>query len=119
HDSQNHTHKCARWALRMRIQTTIKSVYSSKIEVRSAFVLMSLFEGCWGRLFPLRLTNTAASTPWLLVLFLATVAAASQSPSSSPGIEIEPPDLDLILQRLEDVERQDPAQSRPYEVTRE
>jgi len=72
-----------------------------------------------GRLFPLRLSNTAASTPSLLFFFLATVAAASQAPSSSPAVEIKPPDLDVILQRLEDVQRQDPAQSRSYEVTRE
>ena len=38
-------------------------------------------------------------------------------PSSTP--EIESPDLNLILQRLEDVQHEDPAQSRPYTVTRE
>ena len=38
-------------------------------------------------------------------------------PSSTP--EIESPDLNLILQRLEDVQHEDPAQSRPYKVTRE
>jgi hypothetical protein len=55
---------------------------------------------------------------WLLVLvFLATLASSSQVPSSTP--EIKSPDLNLILQRLEDVQHQDPAQSRPYEVTRE
>jgi hypothetical protein len=38
-------------------------------------------------------------------------------PSSTP--EIESPDLNLILQRMEDVQHQDPAQSRAYTVTRE
>jgi hypothetical protein len=73
-------------------------------------------------LSPLRLTTTAASTPWLLVLAsLATIASASQSPSSSSTAadELKPPDLNLILQRLEDVQHQDRARSRPYEVTRE
>jgi hypothetical protein len=41
----------------------------------------------------------------------------SQVPSSTA--EVKSPDLNLILQRLEDVQHQDPAQSRPYEVTRE
>jgi hypothetical protein len=55
---------------------------------------------------------------WLLVVvFLAAFASWSQVPSSI--VEIEAPDLNLILQRLEDVQHQDPAQSRPYEVTRE
>ena len=60
------------------------------------------------------------STPrlWLPVLvFLTTVASSSQVPSSTA--EIPSPDLNLIMQRLEDVQHQDPAQSRPYEVTRE
>jgi hypothetical protein len=55
---------------------------------------------------------------WLPVLvFLATLASSSQVPSSIA--EIKSPDLNLILQRLEDVQHQDPAQSRPYDVTRE
>ena len=55
---------------------------------------------------------------WLPVLvFLATLASSSQVPSSTP--EIRSPDLNLILQRLEDVQHKDPAQSRPYTVTRE
>lgn len=69
---------------------------------------------------PLRLTNTAVSKPWVLVLFLATLASASQEPSSSPvAAESKAPDLSLILQRLEEVQQQDPADFRPYEVTRE
>ena len=55
---------------------------------------------------------------WLPVLVsLATLASSSQLPSSPS--EVKSPDLNLILQRLEDVQHQDPAQSRPYEVTRE
>jgi len=48
---------------------------------------------------------------------LATLASSSQvTPSTG---EIKSPDLDVILQRLEDIQHRDPAQSRPYEVTRE
>jgi hypothetical protein len=48
---------------------------------------------------------------------LATLASSSQvTPSSA---EIKSPDLTLILQRMEDIQHQDPAQSRPYELTRE
>ena len=66
----------------------------------------------------MRRTNTATPRLWLSVLvFLATLASSSQVPSSTP--EIESPDLNLILQRLEDVQHEDPAQSRPYTVTRE
>jgi hypothetical protein len=49
--------------------------------------------------------------------FLATLASWSQVPSSTA--ELKSPDLNLIVQRLEDAQHQDPAQSRPYEVTRE
>ena len=55
---------------------------------------------------------------WLpVVLLLAILASSSQLPS--PATEIESPDLNVILQGLEDAQHQDPAQSRPYEVTRE
>jgi hypothetical protein len=55
---------------------------------------------------------------WLPVLvFLATLASSSQDPSSAA--EIKSPDLNLVLQRLEEVQHQDPARSRPYEVRRE
>ena len=51
------------------------------------------------------------------LVLLATLASSSQvAPSTT---EIKPPDLTLILQRLEDIQHQDPAQSRPYELTRE
>ena len=67
---------------------------------------------------------TGKATPRLclpVLVFLATVASWSQEPSasSSSTAEVKPPDLNLILQRLEDVQHQDPAESRPYEVTRE
>jgi hypothetical protein len=60
-----------------------------------------------------------AGTPrlWLPVLVFLAMGASSQRPSLTA--ETKPPDLNLILQRLEDVQHQDPAQSRPYEVTRE
>jgi len=63
-------------------------------------------------------TKTATLMLWLSgFVLLATLASSSQvTPSTT---EIKPPDLDLILQRLEDVQHQNPAQSRPYEVTRE
>jgi len=64
------------------------------------------------------ITGRAIRRLWLpVVVFLATIASWSQVPS--PIAEIESPDLNLILQRLEDVQHQDPAHSRPYEVTRE
>src|ERR1700688_2532950 len=67
---------------------------------------------------------TGTSTPRLILpvlVFLATVPSWSQAPSasSSSTAEAKPPDLNLILQRLEDIQHQDPAESRPYEVTRE
>jgi hypothetical protein len=57
--------------------------------------------------------------PRLLLLVLVSLAtlASSQAPSSTA--QVKSPDVNLILQRLEDVQHQDPAQSRPYEVTRE
>jgi hypothetical protein len=55
---------------------------------------------------------------WLPVLvFLATLASSSKVPSSPA--DIESLNLNLILQRLEEAQHQDPAQSRPYEVIRE
>jgi hypothetical protein len=63
--------------------------------------------------------NTLAATPRLwfpVMVFLATLASSSHAPSAPS--EIKPPDLNLILQHLEDVQHQDRA-SRPYEVTRE
>jgi hypothetical protein len=55
---------------------------------------------------------------WLSgLVLLATLASSSQVTSSTA--EAKSSDLNLILQRLEDIQHQDPAQSRPYEVTRE
>ncbi len=51
------------------------------------------------------------------LLLLATLASSSQTPSSAA--EIGSPNLNLILQRLEDIQHQDATHSRPYEVTRE
>jgi hypothetical protein len=61
-----------------------------------------------------------ARTPRLwfpVIVFLVALASLTQAPSASA--EIRSPDLDLLLQHLEEVQHQDPAQSRPYEVTRE
>lgn len=55
---------------------------------------------------------------WLLGVVLATTLASS-SPVTSSTAEIESPDLNVILQRLEDAQHQEPAQARPYEVIRE
>jgi hypothetical protein len=64
------------------------------------------------------ITKTAMPRSWFPgLVFLSTLASSSQVPSSTA--EIKSPDLNLILQRMEDVQHQDPAQSRPYEVTRE
>ena len=64
------------------------------------------------------ITKKAAPRLWLPVfVFLATLTSSPQVPSSTT--EVRPPDLNVILQRLEDVQHQDPAESRPYEVTRE
>jgi len=64
------------------------------------------------------ITKTAMPRLWLPVLvFLTTFASSSQAPSVTA--EIKSPDLNLILQRLEEVQHQDPARSRPYEVRRE
>ena len=64
------------------------------------------------------ITRTRTPRVWLPVLvFLATIASSSQIPSSTE--ELKSLDLNQILQRLEDVQHRNPAQSRPYEVTRE
>ena len=53
---------------------------------------------------------------WLSgLVLLATLASSSQVTSSTAEI----PDVNLILQRMEDIMHRDPAQSLPYEVTRE
>ena len=55
---------------------------------------------------------------WLPILvLLASVAVSAQENSSAA--EITSPDLALIVQRLEDVQHQNTAQSQPYKVVRE
>lgn len=54
---------------------------------------------------------------WLAVL-LASATVASWSQSSASVIETTAPDLDATLQSIERAQQQDPAQLRPYEVTR-
>ena len=62
--------------------------------------------------------RTKTVTLWLSgFVLLATLASSSQVTSSTA--EIKSPDLNLILQRLEDIQHQEPAQSRSYEVIRE
>jgi hypothetical protein len=67
-----------------------------------------------------RVSRTKTVTPRLFLpgfVLLGTLASSSQV--TSPTDEIKSPDLNLILQRLEDTQHQEPAQARPYEVTRE
>jgi len=65
-----------------------------------------------------RRTKTARPRLWLSgFVLLATLASWSQVTSSTA--EIQSPDLNVILQRLEDIQHQDPAQALPYEVIRE
>jgi hypothetical protein len=54
---------------------------------------------------------------WLPLLVLVATELSAQVPLSTPVTKS--PDLNLILQRMEDVERRDAAQSRAYDVTRE
>jgi hypothetical protein len=65
-----------------------------------------------------RRTKSATPRLWLSgFVLLATLASSSQVTSSTA--ETQSPDLNLILQGLEDTQHLDPAQSRPYEVIRE
>jgi len=52
-----------------------------------------------------------------ILVFLVALAFSPQMPASTPKIKF--PDLSLIVQRLEDVQQQNRAQSQPYEVTRQ
>ena len=66
----------------------------------------------------MRRTQSVLWAFWLSALVvLSAIPLASQITSSTS--EIRAPDLDLILQRIEDTQHRNPAQSRPYEVTRE
>ena len=65
----------------------------------------------------MRRTKTATPRLWLSgFVLLATLPISAQVISSTD--EIKSPDLNLILQRLEDIQHQDPSQARPYEVIR-
>jgi hypothetical protein len=68
----------------------------------------------------MRSSGSVAKIIWLLALIiLFTTASVSQSPLPIAPIEIQPPDLNLLLQHMEQVAHQDPAESRPYQLTRE
>jgi hypothetical protein len=65
-----------------------------------------------------RITKRGTPKLWVRILVvLAALASSSQMPASTPKIKF--PDLSLIVQRLEDVQKENPARSRPYQVTRE
>jgi hypothetical protein len=67
-------------------------------------------------LIMLPLSEFAAKRAGLpLLILLAALASFPQTPAA---IEIQPPDLNLLLQHLEDAGRQNLAQSRPYQVMR-
>jgi len=62
--------------------------------------------------------QVATTKLWLsMLVFFATLASLAQMPLSTATIQR--PDLNLVLQRMQDVQHQDPAQLRAYEVTRE
>jgi hypothetical protein len=64
------------------------------------------------------ITKIPTPTLWLPVfVFLVALALSSQMPAST--LEIKSPDLGLIVEGLENVQHQNAARSRPYEVTRE
>jgi hypothetical protein len=66
----------------------------------------------------MRHTQSVLSAFWLSALVvLSAIPLVSQIASSAS--KITPFDLDLILQRIEDAQHQNLAQSQPYEVTRE
>ncbi len=67
-----------------------------------------------------RLSGRAMQQIRLIVLLLVvTIAPFSQPLTLSAEANLKSPDLNLILQTLESVEQQNPARSRPYELTRE
>jgi len=55
----------------------------------------------------------------MVVLLLARLASFSQSRSPEAESRNAPPELNLILASMEQVNHQNPAHSRPYEVTRQ
>jgi hypothetical protein len=66
----------------------------------------------------MRSIQSVLSAFWLSALVLLSAIPLASQATSSPA-EIKPADLDLMLQRIEDAQHQNPAQSQPYEVTRE
>src|SRR5438067_379778 len=56
---------------------------------------------------------------FMVFLLIARLASFSQSRSPQAESITAPPDLNLILQSIERVKQQNPAPSRPYEVTRQ
>jgi hypothetical protein len=71
-----------------------------------------------GRVLKGRKGGLTTPRVWLPVfVFLVALAPAAQMPSSSAAIKS--PDLNLIVQRLEDAQHQNSAQAQQYEVTRE
>jgi hypothetical protein len=78
-----------------------------------------LQEGFCERVIPtIRRTQSVLWAFWLSALVVLSAIPSSSQITSSTA-EIKPPDLDLILQRIEDTQHQNPAQSRPYHLTRE
>jgi len=68
--------------------------------------------------FRIRRTQAVPPMFWFSVpLLLAALPLWSQAPSSTA--EIKSPDLDSILEHMEDAEHPTPAQSRPYQLTRD
>jgi len=62
--------------------------------------------------------QVATTKLWLsMLVFFATLTSLAQMPLSTATIQR--PDLNLVLQRMQDVQHQDPAQLRAYKVTRE
>jgi hypothetical protein len=66
----------------------------------------------------IRRTQSVLWAVWLSALIVLSAVPVSPQITSSTS-ESAPPDLDLILQRIEDAQRQNPAQFRAYQVTRE
>src|SRR5579875_3543205 len=74
-----------------------------------------------GRREKKRVIARAAAQRYRCIFFLALVAMAGALSYALNAQESKasPPNLDLILNRLERAEEQNPALSRPYEVTRQ
>lgn len=66
----------------------------------------------------MKFIKTSSPALWLSGLILSVMLASSLQ-ITLLAAEIKSPSVDLILQRLEDRQHQDPTQSLPYEVTRE